>query len=260
LRCAYPGNPGTGKPRRHSHIGIIVSIHSNPPRLFISAPHPCPYIEPETASTVLLDPALSVDKTLFSMLLKSGFRRSGETIYRPHCRHCNACVSVRIPATDYRPNRAQKRTYQRNQDISTTMVPATYREEHFRLYQRYQSRRHTGDVMDHDDPDRYKEFMVDSSIETVFIEFRLKGKLVALSVCDLPDDGLSAVYTFFEPTLNRRSLGTFAIMKQIDYVNEMGLDWVYLGYWIAGHKKMRYKTNFRPMFGFVNKEWQLISL
>jgi len=237
-----------------------MSIQSNQLKLFISAPYPCPYIEHEIASTALFNHELSVDNTLFSILLKSGFRRSGEAIYRPHCHNCNACVSVRIPAAKYRPNRSQKRTYKRNQAISTTIVPATYQEEHFKLYKRYQSWRHTDDIINHNDPNRYKQFMVASSIETIFIEFRLDGKLVALSVCDLPDDGLSAVYTFFDPELNKHSLGTFAIMKQIDYVNEMGKDWVYLGYWIKGCKKMNYKTNFKPMFGFINKEWQLISL
>ncbi|NKB77748.1 MAG: arginyltransferase [Gammaproteobacteria bacterium] len=240
----------------------MVTVQANHPKLFISAPHPCPYIEPETASTVLLDPEFEVNNTLFSILLKSGFRRSGETIYRPHCRNCNACVSVRIPANEFTPNRAQRRTYKRNSDIYTTMVPAEFKDEHFDLYKQYQSWRHTGDIMDHDDPMRYKEFMVASSIETAFIEFRLngeRGELVGLAVCDLPDDGLSAVYTFFNPNMAKRSLGTFAIMKQLDYVREMELDWVYLGYWIENCKKMNYKTSFKPMFGFVDKEWQLLK-
>lgn len=236
-----------------------MSIQSNQPKLYISAPHACPYIEPETASTVLLDPDYNVDPSLFSILLKSGFRRSGKTIYKPHCRNCNACVSVRIPAREYRPNRSQKRCYKRNQDIHTTLVPAKYSDEHFDLYCRYQSWRHTGDIMDHNDSERYNEFMVESSIETIFIEYRLEGRLVALSVCDLPDDGMSAVYTFFDPHMQSRSLGTFAIMKQIDYVRDMQLDWLYLGYWIENCRKMNYKTSFRPIFGFVNKEWCLLS-
>ena len=237
-----------------------MTIQSNQPKLYISAPHTCPYIEPETATTVLLDPDYNVDNALFSVLLRSGFRRSGKTIYRPHCRNCNSCVSVRIPATEYIPNRSQSRCYKNNQDVYTTMVPASFSQEHFELYCRYQSWRHTGDIMDHNDEERYREFMVDSSIETVFIESRLNGKLISLSVCDLPDDGMSAVYTFFDPDFPKRSLGTFAIMKQIDYVREMQLDWLYLGYWIDGCKKMTYKTNFKPMFGFVNKEWRLITL
>ena len=237
-----------------------MSIQSRQPKLYLSAPHPCPYIEPETASTVLLDPDYDVDNALFSILLRAGFRRSGETIYRPHCRNCNACVSVRIPTREFRPNRSQRRTYRRNNDIKTTMVPASFNDEHFELYCRYQTWRHTGDIMDHSDPERYREFMVESSIETAFIEHRLNNRLAAVSVCDLPEDGMSAVYTFFDPELKKRSLGTFAIMKQIDYVNRMQLDWLYLGYWIDGCKKMAYKTNFRPIFGYLNKEWQLLQL
>jgi len=236
-----------------------MTIQTSQPKLFISAPHTCPYIEPETASTVLLDPDYEVDNSLFSVLLKSGFRRSGKTIYKPHCRNCNACVSVRIPAKEYHPNRAQKRCRKRNKDVHTTMVPAKFCEEHFELYSRYQSWRHTGDIMDHRDPERYNEFMVESSIETVFIEYRLDQKLIGLSVCDLPDDGMSAVYTFFDPHMQNRSLGTFAIMKQLDYVREMRLDWLYLGYWIEDCKKMSYKTNFKPIFGYQNKEWRLLS-
>jgi len=238
----------------------LMSIQTSQPKLYISAPHACPYIEPETASTVLLDPSYKVDNALFSILLKSGFRRSGKTIYKPHCRNCNACVSVRIPAREYQPNRSQKRCLKINQDIQTTMVPAVFKQEHFDLYCRYQFWRHTGDIMDHNDPHRYQEFMVDSIIETVFLEYRLDGKLVAVSVCDLPDDGMSAVYTFFDPDLKRRSLGTFAIMKQIEYVAQMELDWIYLGYWIENCKKMSYKTNFKPMFGYINKEWRIISI
>jgi len=237
-----------------------VSIQSDPPKLYLSAPHPCPYIEPETASTVLLDPNFSVDNSLFSILIKAGFRRSGDTVYRPHCRNCEACVSVRIPSREFRPSRSQKRTMKRNQDLTTTLVPASFKEEHFELYCRYQKWRHTGDIMDHNDPERYREFMVDSSVETVFIEYRLEGKLVALSVCDLPEDGMSAVYTFFDPMMPKRSLGTYAILKQVEYVREMELDWLYLGYWIDGCKKMSYKTQFRPIFGFVKKEWRLLSL
>lgn len=237
-----------------------MSIQSDPPKLFLSAPHACPYIEPETASTVLLDPNYEVDNSLFSILIKAGFRRSGDTVYRPHCRNCNSCVSVRIPAREFVPNRSQRRTWKRNSDIETLLVPASYQEEHFDLYCRYQRWRHTGDIMDHSDPDRYREFMVESSVETVFLEYRLEGKLVGLSVCDLPEDGMSAVYTFFDPAYPKRSLGTYAILKQLEYVRDMGLDWLYLGYWIDGCKKMSYKTQFKPIFGFINKEWRLLSL
>jgi len=237
-----------------------LSIQTNQPKLYVSAPHACPYIEPETATTVLLDPDYAVNNALFSILLRSGFRRSGKTIYKPHCQNCDACVSVRIPASEYRPNRAQTRCRKINTDLHTTMVPAVFRQEHFELYQRYQADRHPGDIMDHSDIGQYREFAIDSSVETVFLEYWLEYRLVGLSVCDLPDDGMSAVYTFFDPELKKRSLGTYAIIKQLDYVNEMGLDWLYLGYWIKDCRKMHYKINFKPMFGFINREWRLIAL
>lgn len=235
-----------------------MSTRSQPPKLYQSAAHACPYIRAQTASTVMLDPRYPMDNTLFSILLKSGFRRSGKTIYRPHCRACNACISVRIPAREYRPNRAQRRTYRKNNDIHTTMKPATFNDEHFALYCRYQAARHSDDPMDHSNPKSYREFLLESSVESVFIEHRLNKKLVAISISDLSDDGLSAVYTFFDPTLKTRSLGTHAIMKQIDYVNTMDLDWLYIGYWIAGCQKMAYKKNFTPLFGYVNQEWKLL--
>ena len=237
-----------------------MSIQTNQPKLYISAPHPCPYLKSETATMVLLDPDHRVENALFSVLLRAGFRRSGKTIYKPHCQDCNACVSVRIAASEYRPNRSQARCRKLNSDIHTTMVPAVFKRQHFELYRRYQAARHPGDVMDHDDIGRYREFAVDSSVDTVFFEYWLERRLVGLSVCDLPDDGLSAVYTFFEPALKKRSLGTYAILKQLDYVSEMHLDWLYLGYWIEGCRKMHYKINFKPMFGFVNNEWRLLAL
>ncbi len=237
-----------------------MSNPAQPPKLYLSAPHPCPYLPSKTASAVLLDPHHAVDNALFGTLLKAGFRRSGETVYRPHCATCKACVSVRIPVREYRPNRAQRRAWARNRDLATTMTPAAFSREHFELYQRYQLWRHSGDLMDHSDPARYREFMVASSVETVFIEHRLRGQLAAVSVCDLLDDGLSAVYTFFDPKLQSRSLGTYAIMKQIEYVADMQLDWLYLGYWIDACQKMSYKTNFTPIFGYVNNEWRVLRL
>jgi len=235
-------------------------MNTRHPKLYRSAPHPCPYIGDKTASTLLLDPAHRMNAALFGELLKSGFRRSGASIYRPHCDGCRACVSVRVPAREYRPNRAQRRAAARNRDASSTMKPAAFEQEHFELYCRYQSWRHRGDLMDHSDPAQYRESMVHSPVETVFIEHRIQGRLAAVSVCDLPADGMSAVYTFFEPELRARSLGTYAIIKQLDYVRGMGLEWLYLGHWVAGCAKMEYKTNFRPIFGYVGGEWRLLRL
>lgn len=237
-----------------------MSIQGRPPKLYMSAPHDCSYLRQETATTIMLEPDYPLTDALFTVLLKSGFRRSGDIVYKPHCRQCNACVSVRIPVWDFVPSRAQKRCFRRNSDVRMDTLSPCFRKEHFDLYCRYQSWRHTGDAMDHNDPSRYRQFMIDSTVKTVFMEFRIDDALVALSVCDLPNDGISAVYTIFDPLYAKRSLGTYAIMKQIKYAKECGLDYVYLGYWIEQCHKMNYKSQFRPLYGYIDKEWRVIEV
>ena len=192
----------------------------------------------------------------FSQLMRAGFRRSGRVIYKPHCRTCQACVSVRIPVDEFRPNRSQRRAARRNADLTCTIRPAYFCAEHFQLYCRYQARRHPNDAMNHTDPKLYFSSMVESNVNTRFIEYRLGSQLAALSVFDGLDDGLSAVYTFFEPDMQGRSLGTYAILRQMAYARELGLKWLYLGYWIAGCRKMDYKVNFRPLAGFQRGRWE----
>ncbi|MEA3292685.1 MAG: arginyltransferase [Pseudomonadota bacterium] len=235
-----------------------MTAQAAPPKLFVSAPHPCPYLPGETATSLLLEPDFPVSAQLYGTLIKSGFRRSGSLVYRPHCATCKACVSVRIPVELFRPNRAQRRTLKRNRDLAVRLAPTRFSAEHFDLYCRYQSWRHPGDLMDHRDPDRYQEFMVESTVETLLFEYRLEGTLAALSVIDVAADGLSAVYTFFEPDLAPRSLGTHAILHQIEQARAFGLEWLYLGYWIRNCRKMHYKSSFRPLFGFVRGEWALL--
>lgn len=238
-----------------------MSITASPPKLFLSAPHTCPYLPENTATMMLLDPDYQINSSLYSLLIRNGFRRSGDMVYRPNCRHCNACISSRILVPEFRPSRSQKRVLKRNQDIYVTMIPAQFKEEHFELYQRYQSWRHFGDAMDTDNEAVYIEAIVSSPIETVFLEFRQsypKGRLLAVAVCDVVDNGLSAVYTFYHDEKRERSLGSFAILKQIEYVANLNQQWVYLGYWVKQCRKMAYKTNFSPLFGYLDNEWRLI--
>ena len=227
---------------------------TSPPKLFRSLPHPCPYL-PQTASMVVLEPDYLPQGGEFSHLMRTGFRRSGRVIYKPHCRTCRACVSVRIPVAAFRPNRAQRRTERRNADLTCTVLPAYFSTEHFHLYCRYQAWRHPNDAMNHADPKLYYGSMVESNVDTRFIEYRLGARLVALSVFDGLDDGLSAVYTFFDPEFEARSLGTYAILRQVEYARELGREWLYLGYWISGCRKMDYKVNFRPLAGFRHGRW-----
>ncbi len=217
------------------------------PTLYQTAPHPCPYIESNTAVNLILDPHYPVNTSLYARLLQHGFRRNGSLYYRPFCNECSACISVRLMVSHFRPNRAQRRTLTRNADVTTRVTKARFSQEHFELYLRYQATRHAGDSMDDPDPEKYRRFLVDSEVETSFIEFRKDDVLLGVSIVDRVDDGLSAIYTFFEPNAPKRSLGTYAILAQVDLARREGLDWVYLGYWIAESPKMAYKSKFRPL-------------
>ncbi|MCP4010099.1 MAG: arginyltransferase [Proteobacteria bacterium] len=225
------------------------------PTLYLSAPHDCPYIPGEAATSLLLDPASPVSDQMFSVAIESGFRRSGKTVYRPHCAECQACKSVKIDVQNSRLNRSQKRTLKRNRDIHTQFVEPMFDEQHFQLYCRYQAWKHPGDSMDHGDRLKYEDSLIRSSVQSVFLEFYLEQKLVAISVVDVAAQGLSAVYTFFEPELAGRSLGRFAVLTLINKVREMGLNYVYLGYWIKDCEKMSYKSEYRPLLMYDGRGW-----
>ena len=228
-------------------------------KIYLSAPHECPYIPSETASSLIIDPNLTIDRETLTFFTVNGFRRSGDVIYRPHCSRCNACVSVRIPVDDYRPNRSQKRTARRNRDLRVQTAPARYDDDHFDLYMRYQRSRHPDSEMCDPDPEQYRRFLVNDRHETLFYEMYEHDELAAVAVCDRLNDGLSAIYTFFAPEQAHRGLGTFAIMHQIAEARKLRLPYVYLGYWIAECQKMSYKTRFRPIQGLVNGSWQWIE-
>ena len=225
------------------------------PKLYLSAPHVCPYLPGESASSLLLDPSSPVGDQLFSVAIEAGFRRSGETVYRPHCSACQACKSVKIDVQAHRLNRAQKRTIKRNQDIQTQFVEPIFDERHFQLYCRYQAWKHPGDSMDHGDRQKYEESLVKSSVRTVFLEFYVAQKLVAVSVIDVVARGLSAVYTFFEPQEASRSLGRLAVLTIVEQARELDLNYVYLGYWIKNCKKMSYKAEYQPLLSYDGSLW-----
>lgn len=225
------------------------------PTLYLSAPHECPYLPGEAATSLLLDPASLVGDQLFSVAIESGFRRSGKMVYRPHCSACQACKSVKIDAQGSFLNRSQKRTLKRNKDIQTRFVDSMFDERHFQLYCRYQTWKHPGDSMDHGDRLKYEESMVRSSVQSAMLEFYLDERLVAVSVIDVAPQGLSAVYTFFDPDLANRSLGRFAVLALVEKAREMGLKYVYLGYWIKDCDKMSYKSEYRPLLVYDGNDW-----
>lgn len=224
-------------------------------KLFATAPHPCSYLEGEEATTVFIDPKAAIDTPLYTELSQMGFRRSGEHLYRPHCANCQACVSCRIPVALFRPSRSQRRCLSRNQDLDIGLVDSIATDEHYQLYEDYIQRRHRDGDMYPPSRAQYESFLSRAWGLTRYLEYRHQDRLVGLAVCDLLEDGLSAIYTFFDPSEHSRSLGAFAILSQIEKARQLNLPYVYMGYWIRQCQKMSYKTHYRPLELLVNKRW-----
>ena len=222
---------------------------------FASEPHICSYLPDRSATSLFADPSVSMTMPVYSRLANYGFRRSGDFVYAPNCPDCDACQPIRIPVEKFLPNRSQRRTLKRNTDLSVKCLPAGYEQEHFELYRRYLGTRHTGSSMEDPGIDDYMNFLSSDWSETYFYEFRDNGRLVAVSVADKLAQGLSAVYTFFDPVENSRGLGNFAILWLIQETSSLQLPWLYLGYWIAECKKMQYKSLYQPAEVFRQGRW-----
>lgn len=225
------------------------------PVFYTTPPHPCSYLPGQEAITLFADPQYPKNKRLYSALADYGFRRSGKHLYMPHCRHCSACIPVRIAVNEFSPSRTQKRTLKKNQDINLSVLPAVYNQEHFDLYKKYLCSRHPDGGMDNPVQETYMEFLTASWAETAFYEIRVSEQLVAVAVVDIMDDALSAVYTFFDPEYADRSPGRLAVLLEIEQARSLGLRWLYLGYWIENCAKMRYKSEYRPQQRFYNNNW-----
>ena len=225
-------------------------------KVYTTYPHRCSYLEGEEATTLFIDPRQSVDKTLYSNLSMLGFRRSGNHIYRPHCSHCNACIPARIPVDDFRPNRNQRRCRSRNADLDVQVYKAMNDDESYALYDRYIRERHADGDMFPPDRDQFESFLNDPWGCTEYVQFRKDGRLVAVAVVDVMVDGLSAIYTFYDPAEDTRSLGRYAILWQVERCRSEGLPYVYLGYWIRNCRKMAYKADYQPLEVLVNNQWQ----
>lgn len=224
--------------------------------LYTSPAHPCGYIPGRQAATQFVDPYQAMNIKLYSGLAEHGFRRSGEHVYRPRCERCNACIPSRVPVADFKPSRTQRRIWRRNHDLSVTGVSAGFHAEHFMLYTRYVAARHPGSDMDAPDPAQYRGFLMSTWCDTLFYEFRLGRQLVAVAVVDRMVQGLSAVYTFFDPVCDKRSLGVYAVLWEIVECQRLGLPWLYLGYWIRESNKMRYKEHYKPLEIYQTGLWQ----
>jgi arginyl-tRNA--protein-N-Asp/Glu arginylyltransferase len=224
-------------------------------KVYTTYPHTCSYLEDQEATTLFVDPRQPVDKALYSKLSLLGFRRSGDHIYRPHCANCKACIPARIPVCEFKSSRGQRRIWQRNQDLRIVSTDAINDEEAFDLYRRYISVRHTDGDMYPPEREQFEAFLSNVWDCTRYFRFYDKTKLIAVAVVDALEDGLSAIYTFFDPLETKRSLGVYAILWEVEKTLELGLGYLYLGYWIQNCQKMAYKSNYSPLQVYVKNQW-----
>ncbi|WP_027468671.1 arginyltransferase [Deefgea rivuli] len=228
-------------------------------QFYATAPYPCSYLPELEARSQVAVPSELISSGAYSQLVLQGFRRSGAFVYRPWCDHCQACVAVRLPVALFEANRTQRRTLKRNESLKIRIMELEYRDEHFALYQRYQQSRHSGGGMDQDGREQYEGFILKSQVASFLAEFSENGVVRMVSLIDQLDDGVSSVYTFFDPDMATRSLGVFNVLWQVGLAKQLGLKYVYLGYWIKDCRKMEYKTQYRPIEGLLNGKWQLLK-
>lgn len=227
-----------------------------PIRLFLTQPHECGYYPERQARSLVLDPSSPLLAQAYPNAIELGFRRSSHQIYRPHCANCSACTPTRIPVAQFRPDRSQRRCAARNADLEIRLEPAAFSEERFALYSRYLASRHGESPMADPTREDFENFLVGSWNQTLFLELHLAERLVAVAVTDVLPQGCSAMYTFYEPQLAARGLGTFAILQQIALTARRGQPFLYLGYWIDGHPKMDYKRRFSPLQVLLDGRWR----
>lgn len=233
----------------------------NIPRFYVTSPSPCPYLAGREERKIFTRLSGDDPGGLHDALADMGFRRSQNIAYRPACIGCNACTSARVPVADFAPGKNLARIVRRNKDLRLGFGGTTATIEQYHLLRRYLHTRHGDGGMAAMDAFDYQMMVEDSPITTYVLELREQsvneeGRLLAACITDVAGDGLSMVYSFFDPTEERRSLGSYMILRHIELAREMGLSYVYLGYWIKGSRKMHYKARFRPLELLGPGGWQ----
>jgi arginyl-tRNA--protein-N-Asp/Glu arginylyltransferase len=241
-----------------------VTQHSrDTPQFYLTAPSPCPYLGGKEERKVFTHLVGERAPELNNILTQGGFRRSQSIAYRPACEGCRACVSVRVIAKDFRPSQSMRRIARRNTDIGSDMRVAVPTSEQYSIFRAYLDSRHRDGGMADMTVLDYAMMVEDSHIETRIIEYRRSeragGDLIAVALTDVLGDGLSMVYSFFEPDEAARSLGTFMVLDHIARAQRMGLNYVYLGYWVRGSRKMDYKSRFLPQERLMPDGWAKVE-
>ena len=248
------------------------------PQFYVTAPQPCPYLAGRMERKLFTALQGEHAEALNDTLSKQGFRRSQNVLYRPACADCAACLSARIRVADFAPSKSQKRTLKRNAQLARQATSPWATEEQYALFRRYLDSRHADGGMADMDIFEFAAMIEETPVRSRVVEYKLPGlaarlseeagpgrdphlesDLAAVCLTDVLDDGLSMVYSFYEPALHRNSLGTYIILDHVEIARAAGLPYVYLGYWVPGSPKMGYKASFAALEIYKNGQWQDIG-
>jgi len=225
-------------------------------QFYVTTNYSCGYIKGQEAQSIVATPYKNVNSKNFKSLISQGFRRSGQYVYKPNCKNCSACIPIRLLASNFIASRSQKRLKKYLNKLSVELLPLNFNEEHYNLYVNYQNKRHRNNDKSEDDVADYNDFLINSNVNSKLVEFRLNDQLKMITIIDIIDDGISAVYTFYDCSDQKLSLGTMSIIWLLGLCKKENLPFLYLGYWIHESQKMKYKTNFKPYELMIKGVWQ----